>query len=381
MTDSLLRRALAHLAEALDLPIADREAGLLEHCSGEPALLAEVRRLLAADAQADGPLDRPLLAQIRHEEDAADTRLGRRYGPYLLRERLGHGGMGDVYLADRDGDDFTQQVALKLLRGALIDDAGAQRRFRRERQILVRLQHPWIARLLDGGISDDGQPWYAMELAAGEPLNQWAQRVQADTRRCLEVLIKVCDAVHYAHQNLVLHRDLKPANVLVDAHDQVRLLDFGIATLLQDDADSSGKPSLAPATRTGQSLFTLDYAAPEQLLGHAVSTATDVYALGVIAYELLCGQRPFQRRAGMPDLSQLAQLPEPPSQRGLRIGQDRRRAGALRGDLDTLVLTCLQPEPTRRYASVAALRADLDRYLQGKPIEARPDTLDRKSVV
>jgi serine/threonine protein kinase len=371
----VLRRALALLPEAFDHEGAGFEAWLQQACAGDAELLAELRRLLAADAACKGPLDRPLLAQLTPLDDTADSRLGLSFGPYVLRERLGRGGMGDVYRAERESGGFVQQVALKLLRVALRDDASALRRFRQERQILVRLQHPQIARLLDGGISADGQPWFAMELVEGEPLNRWAERLDADPARSIAVLMQVCEAVQYAHQNLVLHRDLKPANILVDAQGRVRLLDFGIAKLLLDDTESGANAAGAP-TQTEHAAFTPDYAAPEQLLSQPVSTATDVYALGVIAYELLCRQRPFPRAQNVGRDDRSLRLPEPPSQRlAHSAGADRRRVAALQGDLDTIVLTCLQPEPQRRYVSVAALRADLERYLQGRPIEARPDTL------
>ncbi|MCI1711173.1 MAG: protein kinase [Chiayiivirga sp.] len=359
-------RALRLMREALDISAPDREAWLRRICGNDHALRDEALRLLAVDNEAQGPLDRPLADHLAEDSPTVDPRLGRRVGPYLLRELLGQGGMGSVYRAERDDGGFTQTVALKLLRGSG-DDAQARRRFARERQILVRLQHPNIARFLDGGVSDDGAPWYAMELVEGEPITRWAQSRALPLRARLEVAMQVCDAVQVAHRNLVLHRDLKPANILVDAQGQAKLLDFGIAKLLQDDTGGE-------ATRTEHRAYTPDYAAPEQIEGGAVSTATDIYALGVLLYELASGEHPF-RRGAMGSVARTPDArPDAPSQAvARRTGV--RAARALRGDVDTIVATCLQPDPARRYASAAALRRDLERHLAGLPIEAQADSL------
>lgn len=357
--------ALRLMRAALDITDAARGAWLDEQCADDAALRAEVGQLLAADAADVGMLDEPLNDQIARGAIGADSRIGRRLGPYVLTELLGRGGMGVVYRGERTQGGFVQVVAVKLLRSGAHDESLAAQRFARERQILVRLQHPRIARLIDGGIDDNGQPWYAMEYVQGEALIDWATRTQASLRQRLHLLMQVCDAVHYAHQNLVLHRDLKPANILVDAAGDAKLLDFGIAKLLDDTAlDEAEVP-----TRTEQRAFTPAYAAPEQIDGGAVSTATDIYALGVILYELLTGARPSR-----------ADHTEPPSRRMLRTGGDRHRAAPLRGDLDTITLTCLQVDPSRRYASVAALNRDIERHLSGLPIDARADAWSYRAL-
>jgi tetratricopeptide (TPR) repeat protein len=366
-----LAQALRIVRSALDITDRDREAWLARECGDDPSLRAEVERLVAADLAMDGPLDRPLSMQMPSADADADPRIGRHVGPFVLRALLGRGGMGTVYRAERSDGGFTQTVALKLLRPADRDDQLALRRFAQERQILVRLQHPNIARFLDGGVTDDAQPWYAMELVEGETLIQYAERVALPLRQRLALLQQICDAVQFAHQSLVLHRDLKPANILVDASGQAKLLDFGIAKLLlPDDVDAADA-----ATRTEHRAYTPDYAAPEQIRGEAVSTATDIYALGVIAFELLTGRRPFQRSGsiGMAALGETTN-PDAPSRVLARDTGDARRASALRGDLDTIVLTCLQVDPARRYSSAAALKRDVERHLDGLPIEARPDS-------
>ena len=362
-------RALRLMRAALDITGSERAAWLDEHCS-DAELRADVDRLLAADAVASGVLDQSLGDHVARGAVGADPRIGRRLGPYVLTELLGRGGMGVVYRGERAQGGFAQAVAIKLLRAGAHDETLAAQRFARERQILVRLQHPHIARLLDGGIDDDGQPWYAMEYVQGEALLDWATRTQAPLRQRLQLLMQVCDAVHYAHQNLVLHRDLKPANILVDAAGEAKLLDFGIAKLLDDTAQGDA----ATRTRTEQRAFTPAYAAPEQVAGGDVSTATDLYALGVILYELLTGLRPSGRSGVATAVGDAPTDTEAPSRRVQREHGDRRRAAALRGDLDVIALTCLQFAPERRYASAAALKRDLERHLAGLPIEARGDS-------
>jgi serine/threonine protein kinase len=363
-------RALAIVRGAFDREGPARARWIANETLGDDVMRAEVERLLAADDSAGGPLDRPLMQQVAEQAEGADPRIGTRVGPFVLRELLGRGGMGNVYRAERDAGDFRQTVAVKLLRLADGDDAQAARRFARERQILVRLQHPNIAHFLDGGVSGHGQPWYALELVEGESITQHAERAQASVAARLQWVMQVCDAVQYAHQNLVLHRDLKPANILIDAQSQVKLLDFGIAKLLQSDNDGDDPP-----TRTEHRAFTPDYAAPEQLEGGAVSTATDLFALGVLLFELLTGRRPFRRSGGIGSLVTGERgAVEAPSRVLARETGDARRAARLRGDLDTIVLTCLQLDPARRYVSAAALKRDLERHLAGLPIDARPDS-------
>lgn len=362
-------QALRLMRAALDVTAAARDAWVATQCGDDVALKHEVEQLLAADAVASGVLDQPLAAHVAGIEAGQDSRIGRRMGPYLLTDLIGRGGMGAVFRGEREEGGFRQSVAIKLLRTGDHEDPNAARRFERERQILVGLQHRNIARLLDGGVADDGQPWYAMELVEGEPLLAHVARTGASLPQRLALLMQVCDAVQFAHQNLVLHRDLKPANILVDAAGQVKLLDFGIARLI----DRNGRDDALTRTGTEQRAYTPAYAAPEQIAGGALSTATDLYALGVILHELLTGERP------LPSARDDAAVTEAPSRRLARANTDARRVAALRGDLDVITLTCLQRDPGRRYASAAALKRDIERHLTGLPIEARGDSFAYRS--
>ena len=290
----------------------------------------------------------------------------RRIGPWRTLGILGEGGMGVVYLAERSDGAFDRQVALKLLRPGL--DAGSfEARFLQERRTLGALDHPYIARLLDAGRSDDGLPYFAMERVEGQPIDAWCQSHGLDLDARIALFLQVCEAVQYAHGRLIVHRDIKPSNVLVDTEGRVRLLDFGIAKLL----DETGEAAL---TRASERLLTPQYAAPEQLLGQPVGVGADVYALGMLLYLLLADELPY-RLAGTTAMEQhrlvCEREPPPPSAQST----DPARAAQLRGDLDLIVLAALRKEPARRYASVEALAADLRRWQQGLPITARPDTL------
>lgn len=298
---------------------------------------------------------------------------GRVIGSYRLLRRLSRGGMGDVYRAERADGAYEAAVAVKLLRAG-VDAETLAARFRRERQILARLDHPHIARLLDGGSSVEGVPYLVMELVDGEPLVAFAERRDLDLAACLELFVTVCNAVAYAHRNLVVHRDLKPVNILVTADGTVKLLDFGISKLLEDGEETDA------LTRTGLLPMTPAYAAPEQVLGEPVTTATDVYVLGVVLYELLTGGRPHERDtrpwttlAGAVETETTVRPSEVLRRRG-GAPRIQRAARALRGDLDTIVLTALQRQPDRRYPTADALAEDLVRYRDGQPIRARPDT-------
>jgi tetratricopeptide (TPR) repeat protein/predicted Ser/Thr protein kinase len=282
----------------------------------------------------------------------------------VLRE-LGRGGMGVVFLAERVDGGFQQRVALKLVRQGL-DGAASVARFAAERQILARLQHEHIARLLDGGVSDAGQPYFAMELVEGIPLTLYCEGRGAGTTARLRLFLQVCDAVDYAHRNLVVHRDLKPSNVLVTAEGRVRLLDFGIAKVLQES------PQAGPSVTRGEArALTPQYAAPEQLRGQPVTTATDVYSLGVVLYELLSGRPPYRLEGLTPAEVErtVAERDAPPCS----SAAGGTRARELRGDLDTIVAVALRKEPGRRYPSVRALADDLGRYRDGRPVAARGD--------
>ncbi len=304
-----------------------------------------------------------------------DSAVPERVGSYTIMREIGQGGMSTVYLAERADGAFEQRVALKLW------SPGSQRRdlyrrFLAERQILARLQHEHIARLLDGGIADNGAPYFVMEYVDGAPITEHCNTGDLDVDARLSLFLDVCSAVQYAHRNLVVHRDLKPSNVLVTQEGVVKLLDFGIAKLLAE-TDS------LPLTRTGLSLMTPEYAAPEQVRGEPVTTATDVYGLGLLLYELLTGRRPYTLSGQM--LSDMERVicqedPEKPSMAiaaGRRPGTVRRDRirRRLAGDLDTIVLTAMRKEPERRYPSTEALGEDLRRHLDGLPVRARPDTL------
>jgi tetratricopeptide (TPR) repeat protein len=365
----------------VELGPAEREARLSAVTAEDPELARTVRALLAADAEL--PEDAFVAAGLPTgalPEAVAEVPPPSRVGPYLVLRRLGAGGMGEVFLARRDDGQFEQEVALKLLRPGL-GTAQLVARFLRERQILARLEHPHIARLIDGGLAEDGRPYFAMEVVQGETLTEWCARRGSPIEERIGLLLTVCEAVEYAHRNLVVHRDLKPSNVLVTADGIVKLLDFGVAKVLESEEEGQ-------ATRTELRAMTPAYAAPEQVLGGAVSTATDVYSLGVLLFELLTGGLPHPRRGRT--AAELAgevtrETVERPSSRVAagRTATDferRRLARRLRGDLDTIALTALRREPERRYPSAASLATDLRAFLAGRPVTARPDTLGYRAT-
>lgn len=372
--------------ELVDLSPAERE-GRLTGVS-DTDLAARVRRLLEADSEAGGFLETPAVAMaggLFDEGEAAPERIG----PYRILRRLGRGGMGEVLLAERADGLFDQRVAIKLLRrGMATVDVLA--RFVRERRILARLEHPHIARLLDGGATEDGRPYFVMELVEGEPITAYCRSRNLSVSERLRLLLDACDAVAAAHRSLVVHRDLKPSNVLVTGDGNVKLLDFGIAKVL--GGDDTGESDAE--TRTDLRLLTPAYAAPEQILGEPVTAATDVWALGALAYELLTGTLPQKREGRSPSALAAAAASdsvERPSQRvesapleRLPVAQpteaDRRRfERQLRGDLDNVLLTALRREPERRYGSVTALAGDFRRHREGRPVKARPDTLSYRA--
>lgn len=339
----------------LDLPAAARSDFLDRACDGDPELRSAVDGLLRAHGAAGSFLEDPPLGG-----EAA----GRRIGPYELQRELGGGGMGAVYLARRH-DDYRQEVALKLIHRGM-DSDEILRRFRNERQALAGLSHPNIARLLDGGTTDGGLPYLVMELIEGEPIDRYCEARQLSVRDRLRLLLPVCSAVELAHSKGVIHRDLKPANLLVTASGIPKLLDFGIAKILDPRMASTMAPT------EGQSgWMTPAYASPEQVRGEAVTAATDVYSTGVLLYRLLTGAGPYAA-ASPSDLARAIVEDEvvPPS----RKVRDRRLRDTLRGDLDTLLLTALAKDPGRRYRSAEALAEDIARYLDGRPLAARPDS-------
>ncbi len=357
----------------LDRPTAERGAFLAEACPDDAALRAEVEALASAHDSAGTFLDDPLLGEAAASLANGDAVLPKSIGPYRVLGLLGRGGMGEVFLAERADGLFERRVALKRVRGGL-DAPSIARRFDAERRILAGLEHPGIARLLDAGMDADGRPFFAMDYAEGTPLTEYAQTHALSVKACLDLFRQACDAVHHAHQRLVVHRDLKPSNVFVTEDDagrpQVKLLDFGIAKLLDEDDERT------MLTETGLRPMTRAYAAPEQLRGDDATTATDVYALGVLLYELLTGRRPFEApTAAQLEAAILADEPTKPST-ALRHTDDDTLPGdatpeRLRGDLDTIVLCSLAKDPAARYDSAAALAADVQRHQNSVPITAR----------
>jgi len=347
------------LADALDQPDGARDAYLVEHAP-DAQVLAEVRELLAAHAaaEADDALASPF----------TDAPIPETVGPWRPMARIGAGGMGVVYAAERTDASFHQRAALKLVRPGFGVDF--RDRFLRERRLLAGLDHPGIARLLDGGLTDDGLPYLAMELVEGDSITSYVRDNELAVRGRLELFLQACKAIAHAHRHLVVHRDLKPAHILVGTSEQgvpqVKLLDFGIAKLL--DADDE-----AVLTRTGGGPMTPQYAAPEQITGGAITTATDVYALGVVLYELLAGKRPYNLAGLSPSEAEHMVTSSTPTRPSATTdtATDTRH---LRGDLDTVVLKALAKEPERRYASAEAFADDIQRYLDGLPVRARPDT-------
>jgi serine/threonine-protein kinase len=351
--EELFHRALAQ-------PPGERDAYLAAACSGDPDLYREVRSLLEAGGRADSFLD---AAPVTRVADSS-PRIGDRFGAYEIQAEISRGGMGAVYLASRADRQYEKRVAIKLVRpGAGGEDLV--RRFLHERQILAGLEHHHIATLLDGGVTPDGWPYLVMEYIEGEPVDRYCEARRLAVEARLRLFLKICSAVHYAHQHLVVHRDLKPANILVTAEGEPKLLDFGIAKLLDRTRADQTVTGLAPMTPL--------YASPEQVQGQAVSTATDVYALGVLLYQLLAGRLPYHL-GDSPTPVEIAraileQTPEKPSVAAPAL---RRR---LAGDLDNITLMALRKDPQRRYASVEQLAEDLRRHLAGWPVSARRDTV------
>ena len=359
------RQRIAELFDqAIEIAPENLEAWLTEHCGDDTALRAQLQHLLRADAKAADFMEvpPPMIAAVAASASSASVETPGVFGVYRVLRSLGTGGMGEVWLAERSDGEFEQRVAIKQL---AYPTPGLLQRFRQERQILARLEHPNIARLLDGGVDASGAPYLVMEYVEGMPITEYVRAHAVDLRACLRLFLRVCDGVQYAHQNLIVHRDLKPSNIFVSTDGVPKLLDFGIAKVLATTDE-------AAATQTAARLLTPDYAAPEQFSGGAITTATDVYALGVVLYQLLADTRP-PRRAG--DAANSTIEPPPPSVALDRTtGDAGARRRALRGDLDRIALTALAAEPQRRYASAEALANDIRLYLDGRPIAARSDS-------
>lgn len=364
-----LTRLSTLLEAALALPEAERNAWLHTLPPQHHDLLPTLRGMLArAAVETDTFLAQPLRVGLGDpaDTDAEADHPGDTIGPYRLLSALGSGGMAEVWVAERIDGSLQRREALKLPRAGWA--TGLARRMARERDILASLEHPRIARLYDAGVTAAGRPWLAMELVDGVTIDAYCRDHALSVEQRLRLVLQVADAVAHAHARLVVHRDLKPSNILVTPAGEVRLLDFGVAKLLEDDA-----PPAHNLTQLIGRAVTPDYAAPEQLGDRPVGVGADVYSLGVVLYELLCGQRPYRlRRESIGALEEAilsAEVPPPSS----RVAGDRRLARALRGDLDTIVAKALKKDPAERYASVEALAADLERHLNGEPVRARPD--------
>jgi serine/threonine-protein kinase len=371
--------------EALEITADERDAFVERECGDDASVASELRRLLAA-----GDIDDSEFANIVSEAAARATELTeQRVGNYRLIELLGTGGMGNVYLAERDDQQFEHRVAIKLLHPGR-RDAELLQRFRTERQMLANLEHPNIARLLDGGETATGIPYLVMEYVDGVPIDEYCDARQLTLQQRLRIFKKVCAAIDYAHRNLVVHRDIKPSNILVTADGEPKLLDFGIGKFL----DESAAMFTVAVTREGAGVMTPAYASPEQIRSQPVSTATDIYSLGVLLYKMLCGRMPYDTRGVNVDLARaiLEYEPTRPSAAVTsHVSRDQHRTveeivearrtsvvrlrKRLRGDLDNIVLMALRKEPIRRYASARALAGDIDNFLTHRPVTARPGSI------
>lgn len=371
--------------EAVELPIEKRTVFLDEACGGDTTLRQEVASLLASADQNLDFVERPLreaAEQAAHagiaDTTIADTEVtaGSRIGGYRLIRVLGEGGMGKVYLAARADDQFQKQAAIKLLQARFVETPTMLLRFRSERQILANLEHPNIARLLDGGVTEGGLPYLVMEYVNGLRIDQYCHQQKLTVEQRLQLFCTVCAAIESAHKNLVVHRDIKPANILVTSSGEPKLLDFGIAKLMDSD---TGEPT---PTRTGDRMMTPEYASPEQVRGQPVTTATDVYALGVLLYELLVGARPFRADSASPvELYRriCEQEPEAPSLSARNPGAAPDAARNLGAELDNILLMAMRKEPERRYRSVREFADDIAAYLSGYPVRAKTASVGYRS--
>ena len=371
------RRAMAAFDAVIDLDGEARERRLHELCGDDAGLLGEVRAMLAADARDGAPFSGDAAAwgqamNARADDAGGEAMLGRQLGAWRITGVIGRGGMGAVYAVERSDGAYAQRAALKLIRSAA-DSPAARERFLRERQLLAQLRHPNIATLLDGGFSDDGDPYFVMEFVDGAPIDQWCDTRKLDLRQRVQLFAQVLDAVAHAHRNLVIHRDLKPSNLLVDGDGRVKLLDFGIAKQLEG----------GDATATSDRTLTFEYASPEQLHAAPVTTATDIWQLGIVLHRLLSGSHPFGLTRDTPLAKQLQLLerePEPLTRAAAQASVEQATSRdesdpaslskSLRGGLAAIVSTCLRREPEARYASADALASDLQRWLEHRPVEA-----------
>ncbi len=394
--------------EASRLELAQREA-FLRQSTDDESLRQAVNNLLDGDENATDFLANPALGfdfrlnePLNDNRDETDGPIGRRIGAYRLVQYIAAGGMGAVYLAVRDDDQYEKQVAIKLIKRGM-DTDDILRRFRSERQLLATLEHPNIARLIDGGATDTGLPYLVMEYVDGQSIDRYCDEHHLSVDQRLQLFDTVCEAVKYAHQNLIVHRDLKPNNIVVTSDGVPKLLDFGIAKVLDPD----GVAHTVDVTMPSQRFITPAYASPEQIRGQRITTTSDVYALGVILFEMLTGQRPYDADSHSLQAIERVICEEPPTRpsvavtraksrsitSGLKVDNgaediadkmhrraDKHLARRLSGDLDNIILMALRKDPQRRYTSVEQLADDLQRHREGKPVLARPDTFRYRSA-
>ncbi|PAU93636.1 hypothetical protein CK503_10805 [Aliifodinibius salipaludis] len=385
---------------ALDLNEKERATYIQEECEGNEQIKRQVTELLSSIEQSDTEnyleglenYPRHLAREISEQETRKNTSslVGTTIDSYKLIELIGHGGMGSVFLGERADKAYTQKVALKLMRRGM-DTPSNIARFKRERNILAKLNHPNIARLLDGGMTEEGLPYLVMEYVEGTPLYTYCDDNKLSLEKRLDLFKCICKAVHHAHNNAIIHRDLKPSNILITENGQVKILDFGIAKLLEpEDPDTK-----LFETQTGARILTLGYAAPEQVEHQTITTKTDIYTLGILLYELLTGVHPFDMdEKDLTEIEDLIRnkLPSKPSARYKELNTNQQHENArlrklsadnlthtLQGDLDAIVMKILRKEPEARYDAVTQLLEDLDRREQNRPIIAREDTFRYKT--
>ncbi len=364
--------------QLIDLSIEEHEKFLDEHCKDNPELRKELLSLLKSFQSSENFLEVPTIT-IEPMEETHNPLVGKHIGPYLIESEIGVGGMGIVYSGKRDDDEFEQKVAIKIIKHGFTSEYFLKR-FQRERQTLANLKHSNIARLLDGGRSSEGLPYLVMEFIDGIPLTEYCKEKIFSVDEKLKLFNLVCSAVQYAHRNLVVHRDIKPGNILVDKEGSPKLLDFGIAKLLDEDlVDTEDN-----LTQTGIAPLTPDYASPEQINGDKITTGSDVYSLGVILYQVLTGEQPYKRKSGPVSVLNKS-ISEgkiiPPSEKVKTTETSFLKenidglSGELKGDLDNIVLKAMHKAPEQRYSSVQELIDDINKYLKGLPVSARGDTI------
>src|SRR6266480_5389169 len=380
VTSERWKRVEAVFEQALELPQDQRPAFLQENCNSDAEVRREVESLLNSHERAGNFIDQPSLffADDTLRDNGSTLQAAKLIGSYRIVRELGRGGMGAVYLAERADEQYKKQAAIKLIKRGM-DTDSVLRHFRNERQILAGFDHPNIARLFDGGTTDDGLPYFVMEYVEGFPINEYCAAHKVSLVERLKLFREVCAAVSYAHRHTVIHRDIKMSNILVTSEGTPKLLDFGIAKILQP----GGGPE-ALMTMTGVRLMTPEYASPEQVRGEPVTTASDVYSLGVVLYELLTGRSPYHFTSRSPsDVAREITDTEPPRPSAALAGGEEAKFGptgirnskVLKGDLDNIVLMALRKEPERRYQSVEQFSEDIRRHIEALPVRARKDTV------